>query len=172
MATSFYDLTVGSFTQTVTAMAGVLERGLDHCKENNLDPEEIAGTRMFPNMLPFSFQIESVAHHSLGAIEAVKAGEFSPSGGLVNDYAGLQGLLADTQAGLKALTPDEVEALSGKDVMFKFRDNRIPFTAENFIMSFSIPNFHFHATTAYDILRMKGVPLGKRDYLGAMRIKT
>jgi len=57
-------------------------------------------------------------------------------------------------------------------VVFQMRDFKVPFTAENFILSFSLPNFHFHATTAYDILRTKGVPLGKRDYMGALRMKT
>ena len=75
-------------------------------------------------------------------------------------------------AKLKAMSPDEVNALSGKDVVFQMRDFKVPFTAENFILSFSLPNFHFHATTTYDILRTKGVPLGKRDYMGALRMKT
>ena len=65
-----------------------------------------------------------------------------------------------------------MNALSGKDVTFQIRDFKMPFTSEGFLMSFSLPNFHFHATTAYDILRTKGVPLGKRDYLGALRMKT
>lgn len=54
---------------------------------------------------------------------------------------------------------------------FVLGDFKLPFTVENFLMSFSIPNLHFHATTAYDILRSKGVPVGKRDYTGSMRIK-
>jgi hypothetical protein len=63
-----------------------------------------------------------------------------------------------------------VNALEGRDVTFQMRDFKIPFTAENFLMSFSLPNFYFHATTAYDILRSKGVPLGKRDYMGRMKL--
>ena len=55
---------------------------------------------------------------------------------------------------------------------FQIRGNKIPFTAEGFIQSFSLPNFYFHATTAYDILRSKGAPLGKRDFLGQMKIKS
>jgi hypothetical protein len=70
------------------------------------------------------------------------------------------------------MTPAEVNACSGKDVTFQIRDNKIPFTAEGFIQSFSLPNFYFHATTAYDILRSKGVPVGKRDFLGKLAIKT
>ena len=72
----------------------------------------------------------------------------------------------------KGLRVTDVEALEGRDVEFRLGNNRLPFTAENFFMSFSLPNLHFHATTAYDILRMKGVPLGKRDYLVQVRVKT
>jgi hypothetical protein len=69
------------------------------------------------------------------------------------------------------LKPDAVNALVGRDVAFQFGDRKLPFTAEEFLMSFSLPNFFFHATTAYDILRHKGVPLGKRDFMGRLRIK-
>ena len=65
-------------------------------------------------------------------------------------------------------TPVEIAG----EVIFRFRDFAIPFTTENFLLSFALPNFYLHATTAYDILRMKGVPLGKIDFLGQMRIKA
>jgi len=80
-------------------------------------------------------------------------------------------VVADARARLEKLSRDDVDKLEGKDVVFQLGDFKIPFTAENFLMSFSMPNLHFHATTAYDILRMKGAPLGKRDYMGAMRVK-
>ena len=172
MTTSLYDLSVASYLQTLGAAAGFLERGADHFRENNIDPDEVAQSRLFPDMLPFAFQVFSTAHHSLGAIEGVQAGVFGPPQGPFPGYTGLQALVADTIAKLKAMSPDEVNALSGKDVVFQMRDFKVPFTAENFILSFSLPNFHFHATTTYDILRTKGVPLGKRDYMGALRMKT
>ena len=123
-------------------------------------------------MLPFRFQITSVAHHSLGAVRGAQQGSFAPPGQLPPlDYAGLQKTVADARAALQQLTPAEVNALEGKDVIFQVRDMKLPFTAEGFLLSFSLPNFHFHATTAYDILRSKGVPLGKRDYMGKLRLK-
>ncbi|MEQ1866847.1 MAG: DUF1993 domain-containing protein [Micropepsaceae bacterium] len=173
MAVSLYDLSVANFLQTLGGVAGFLDRGLAHCSANKIDPNEIVETRLAPDMLPFRFQIVSVAHHSLGAIEGVKQGLFTPpSTTQPLDYAGLQRLVADTREGLKKLTPAEVNALEGRDVIFQLREMKLPFTAEGFLMSFSLPNFHFHATTAYDILRLKGVPLGKRDYLGQMRMKS
>jgi len=172
MATSLYDLSVGCYLQTLSAVSGYLGRGLDHCHEHNIDPEVIVATRIHPDMFPFSFQIQSVAHHSLGAIEGVQAGVFGPPSAPETNYAGLQALIANAKSALEALKPADINALEGRDVAFQMRDFKIPFVAENFILSFSLPNFHFHATTAYDILRAKGVPLGKRDYMGPLRMKV
>ena len=173
MAISLYDASVACFIQTLTGVSGYLDRGLAHCSEHGIDTNELVETRLYPDMFPFRFQIVSVAHHSLGAIEGVKAGVFGPPSDVrAHDYAGLQGVVADALAALKALSRDEVDVLEGRDVTFQFRDFKMPFTAEGFLLSFSMPNLHFHATTAYDILRMKGAPIGKRDYTGPLRLKA
>jgi len=173
MATSLYDLSVASYLQTVAAIGGVLERGAKHCAEAGTDPNALTGVRLFDDMAPLTFQIVSVAHHSVGALEGVRSGVFKPPGPMpAMSYADLQKTIADAEAALKALTPDEVNAWEGKDVAFQFGEMKIPFTAEGFILSFSLPNFYFHSTTAYDILRMKGVPLGKRNFMGALRMKA
>ena len=66
---------------------------------------------------------------------------------------------------------DTVNGFEGGEVVFKMGSTSLPFVTEDFIMSFSLPNFYFHATTAYDTLRKEGVPLGKMDFLGGMRMK-
>lgn len=173
MAISLYDATVAGFIQTITAVIGVLDRGLSHCTENGSDPDALVEARLFSDMAPLRFQVVSVVHHSIGAIDGVKSGVFKPpSDQRPHDYAGLQKLVVDAQSVLKAISADEVNALQGKDVIFAFRDFKMPFDAENFLLSFSLPNFYFHATTAYDILRSQGVPLGKRDYMGPLRLKV
>lgn len=172
MAITLYDLSVGCFLQTLGAVEGFLAKGLTHCQEKGIDPNEIVETRLFSDMLPFRFQIVAVAHHSAGALEGAKAGQFSPPGPSTADYAGLQKLVADARNTLEELTPGEVNALEGKDVTFSVRDMNLPFKAEGFLQSFSLPNFFFHATTTYDILRTKGVALGKRDFLGRMKLKA
>ncbi|HKU04478.1 MAG TPA: DUF1993 family protein, partial [Bradyrhizobium sp.] len=117
MAVSLYDLSVPTYLQTLGAVSGFLEKGLAHCKECNVGPGEVVEHRLFEDMAPFSFQIRSVAHHSFGAMEALKSGVFNPPGrGEAVDYAGLQKLVADTRGKLEALKPDEVNALEGKDV--------------------------------------------------------
>jgi hypothetical protein len=173
MAISLYDATVRSFLQVLGAVSGVLEKGKTHMQANGVDPDSVVERRVYDDMLPFRFQIVSVAHHSQGALRGAKAGVFSPPGAVGDlDYAALQKLVADAQAELSSLSPDEVNALEGRDMVFQIGERRMPFTVEGFLLSFSTPNLHFHATTAYDILRGQGVPLGKRDYMGHMRLKT
>jgi hypothetical protein len=172
MAISLYDLSVGSYLQTLGAVSGFLDRGLAHCRDNNIDPEEVVETRFYGDMAPFRFQVISVVHHSAGAMAGVKAGAFGPpTEQRPLNYAQLQELVTEARATLGRLTPDEVNGLEGGDMVFQIRDFKMPFTAEGFLMSFSLPNFYFHATTAYDILRSKGVPVGKRDFMGEMRLK-
>ena len=172
MAISLYDVSVASFKQTLTGVAGYLDKGLAHCKANNIDLKELVEFKLAPDMLPFRFQIIAVAHHSRGAIAGAKAGVFRPpTGPMDQDYAGLQKLVAEARTELDAVDPASVNALEGKDVVFQMGDFKMPFTAEGFLMSFSLPNLHFHATTGYDILRLKGAPLGKRDYMGPPRLK-
>jgi hypothetical protein len=173
MATSLYELTIPTYLQTVVATEGFLAKGLAHCQATGVDPQTLVETRLFHDMHPLRFQVVSVAHHSLGALDGIKTGAFGPpSGPAPQDYAGLQQLIAETRKGLEALTPDMVNASEGGDVIFKLGEFKIPFTTENFVLSFSLPNFHFHAATAYDILRMNGVALGKRDFLGQLRMKV
>ncbi|MDP3740566.1 MAG: DUF1993 domain-containing protein [Hyphomonadaceae bacterium] len=173
MAISLYDASAALFIQTLGAVDGFLGRSLKHFQEHNIDPEVVVETRLFSDMLPFRYQIQAAIGHSLGALQGVKSGVFNPPhGNPATDYAGLQKEVADAIAALKAMTPADVNALEGKDVAFNLGERSLPFIGENFLLTFSLPNFHFHATTAYDILRQKGVPLGKRNYLGAIKMKT
>jgi len=173
MAISLYDISVASYLQSLGAVASFLEKGRVYCVENNIDLAEVVGTRLHPDMLPFHFQIISVVHHSMGTVRSLTSGELgAPSGFPDFDYEGLQGLVKDTIAELKTYTPDLVNVLAENDVTFVLGDTKLPFTASNFVLSFSHPNVYFHAATAYDILRSKGVPVGKLDFMGVPRLKT
>ena len=172
MTFSLYDATVANYLQILGAVGGFLEKSLTHFQEKGIDPAEIVQSRLAHDMQPLRFQIVSVAHHSRGAIEAAKSGVFTPPSAKPDlDYAALQALVTEARNELSALTPEVVNALVGRDVTFKLGDRALPFTTEDFLMSFSLPNFFFHATTAYDILRHKGAPLGKRDFMGRLKLK-
>jgi hypothetical protein len=171
MSASFYDLTVGSYTQIVEASVGVLQKGADHCAENGIGLDEIVDCSLIDDMANFHFQVVCITHHSLEAVNAMRSGEFLPPTNYeAMNYAALQALTAGTLEALKGMTAEEVNPLAEGNLVFKLGGNEIPFTNVNFALSFSLPNFYFHATTAYDILRSKGVPIGKRDFLGAMKM--
>jgi uncharacterized protein len=172
MALSLYAATIPAFQQTLGAIAGLLLKGEAFCAEKKLAPEEIVQARLAPDMLPFAYQVKSTSVYSLGAIEALRRGIFSPDMSPPPDtFAALKAQTAATLAALEALEPAEIDGFAGRDMAFAFRDRRIEFTAENFLLSFAYPNFYFHATTAYDILRWKGVQIGKRDFMGALRTR-
>jgi hypothetical protein len=173
MAITFYEASVATYLQTLNALNGVLAKGAAHCQEKGIDTASIVETKFAPDMLPFAFQVQSAVHHSKNALEAMKKGVFSPPAQTpALSYAQWQGEVAGAIEALKKITPEEANALEKNDVVFEFRSMKMPFTAPGFLFSFSLPNFFFHATTAYDILRSKGVPLGKRDFMGALRMKT
>ena len=154
MAISLYEMSVPTYLQTLGAVSGFLEKGLAHCTECNASPGEVVEHRLFQDMAPFSFQIRSVAHHSFGAMEALKSGVFSRRDAESRStMPACRNSWPTPRQKWKRLKPDEVNALEGRDVAFQFGETKIPFTAETFVLSFSLPNFHFHATTAYDILR-------------------
>lgn len=172
MAISLFDATVRSWLQGLSAAQGFLDKGLVHCREGGLDTGELLATRLWPDMLPLRFQIHSIVHHSVGAVEGARQGLFRPPGDLPElDYAGMQAKVAAALETLGGLEAAEIDALADRDLVFELRGRQMPFRVEDFLLSFSLPNFWFHATTAYDILRHKGVPIGKRDFLGALRLK-
>jgi len=172
MAFSLYAATIPTYQQTLGAIAGLLATAEAFCAEKALPPSELIEARLAPDMFPFAYQVKSTAVHSLGAIEGVRRGVFSPDMTTPpQDFAGLKSRIAETLAAIEAIEPAEVDGFMGHDMCFAFGDRRLDFTAENFLLSFSQPNFYFHATTTYDILRWKGVPIGKRDFMGKVRIK-
>jgi hypothetical protein len=173
MAISFYDLSVPTFLQTVRAVGGFLDRAVRHCADTGIDPDGFVEARLFDDMAPFHFQIEAAWHHAVWGLEAARTGLFDPPA-LVGPvpFAALQAMIASAETALAALTPEEVNSWAGKELDLQIGPRRLAFTSETLILSFSLPNFHFHAVTSYDILRSRGVPLGKRDYEGALRTRS
>jgi hypothetical protein len=172
MPTTLYDLSVLTFLQTVRAVSGFLARTVQHCAEASASPEDFVLASLYPDMAPFHFQIEALCHHAAWGVETVVTGVFDPPGLIGRmPFADLQAMVADAEARLAAFTPDAINVCAGKALDLQIGPRRLAFTAETFILSFSLPNFHFHAVTAYDILRSRGVPLGKRDYEGVLRVR-
>jgi hypothetical protein len=173
MTFSLYAATIPSYRQILHAVAGLLGKAEAFCAEKGIAPHDIIQARLADDMLPYAYQVKATVVHSLGAIEGVRRGVFSPDvTPPPENFAALKARIADTLAALEAIDAAEVDSFIGRDMRFVFGERRIDFSAENFLLSFSQPNFYFHATTAYDILRWKGVPLGKRDFMGKTRSKS
>ena len=170
MSLSLYQATIPTCLQITGAIAGLIDKAEAHCTSNDLAPETFIHARLADDMLSFAYQIHSVATHSLGAIEGVKNGVFSPNMTPPPvDFDGLRNRIAEARNGLEALTEADINALEGKAMRFEYGEFKIDFVAENFLLSFSQPNFYFHASTAYDILRWKGLAIGKSDFMGQLR---
>lgn len=173
MPISLYDATIPSYLQVLGAVSALVDKAAAFAVEQGLPPEELIGARLAGDMLPFAYQVKSAAVHSLGAIEGVRKGSFSPDmTPPPATFDGLKSRMTETITALEAVTPAEMEGFIGRDMCFLIRGTQMNFTAETFLLSFSQPNFYFHATTAYDILRWKGVQIGKRDFIGKLRLKV
>ena len=173
MSFSLYDATIPSYRQTLGAVAGLLVTAEAFCTEKQLPPEAIIDARLAEDMLPFAYQVKSTAVHSLGSIEGVRRGVFSPDmTPPPQTFTALRTRIAETLSALESVQPAEINAFMGRDMRFEFRERTLEFTAEDFLLSFSLPNFYFHAATAYDILRWKGARIGKRDFIGRLRLKA
>jgi len=173
MALSLYAVTVPSYRQTLGAVEGLLGKAEAFCTQKGLAPQHIIQARLADDMQPFAYQVKSTVVHSLGAIEGVRKGVFSPDTTTPpQDFAALKARIVESIAALGAITAAEVDSFVGRDMRFTFGDRHLDYSAENFLLSFSQPNFYFHAATTYDILRWKGIPIGKRDFMGSTRRKT
>jgi hypothetical protein len=170
MAFSLYSAVVPSCLQILESLSGLLDKAESFCAEKRIAPGQIIEARLADDMHPFAYQVKSAAVHSLGAIEGVRRGVFSPDQTEPpNSFAALKARIAEARMGLQGVAASEVDGFVGRDMRFSFGERHVDFKAEEFLLTFSQPNFYFHATTAYDILRWKGVPIGKRDFLGRLR---
>lgn len=173
MPLSLFQISVPTYLQGLGGVQTYLSKGQAYCSEKGIDPATMLSTSLYEDMWSLDKQVQAACHHSLGAIQGLQAGVFNPPKFKSDiDYDGLIRLVADTQSSLESLTEDEVNALSGKDMRFEFGDHKLDFVSDDFILTFSFPNFFFHTTTGYDILRHRGVPIGKRHFAGRMRMKS
>lgn len=171
MTFSLYAATVPSFIQILDTTAGLVDKAEAYCLENNLEAENILQARLAPDMFPFAKQVALTTVHSNGAIEALFKGVFSPDlSPPPSTFPELKQKISDARNALSGLEVAKLDDMIGQPMRFEFGEVKMDFIAENFLLSFSQPNFYFHATTAYNILRMENIPLGKRDYIGQLRL--
>jgi hypothetical protein len=171
MPFSLYDAVIPTYLQVLPALAGMIDKAEAHGAAQGLAPAELLDASLAPDMWNFAKQVSVVGMHSARAVEAALAGEFVPQfGAPPSDFAGLKAILEEALAYLKTVSPEAIEAIADKPMVLRFGTREMHFVGADFLTSFALPNFCFHATAAYSILRMKGVPIGKMDFLGAVRM--
>ena len=172
MTISLYDATIPGFQQGINAGVGLLAKAEKYCVDNGLEPSALLDAKLADDMLPFGYQVKALWQHSTMAIDGVRAGVFSPDRSpWPTSVVGLNDGLTSALGKLAAITGEEISSFVGRDMAFVMGERRMEFTADGFLMSFSKPNFYFHLTTAYAIMRNKGVSVGKMDFLGRPRLK-
>lgn len=160
---------VPQFQKMLANVRDLLDKAEAHCAAEGTAPEEIIQARLAPDMLPFAYQVKSAAVHSIGAIEGIRNGVFSPDTTPPGDsFSALHDRIKAAQDALAALDPEEINGFEGRAMRFEIKAYHADFLAEQFLLTFSLPNFYFHVTTAYDILRMQGLLIGKMDYMGTL----
>lgn len=166
MALSFYDISVPVFLRGLGQLSHLLDKGLAHAQASGIDPTVLVNARLAPDMFTLAGQIQSASDASkLGTARI--AGLTAPSfPDTETTYPELQARIAKTVDYLQSVDRALVDGFEDRPVTMKARGNELTFTAQRYLLQFALPNFFFHVTTAYDVLRHSGVPLGKMDYLG------
>ena len=172
MTIKLSDVSLGTYKQLVAASLSILKKAENHFTEQEINLDELSNMRLIEDMAPLSFQVFSIVHHSVGAIEALKSGEFGPPNTPENlCFQDLVSMLEDANSSLNEMNEEDINLHAGGEIIFIMGQIEWPFTSEDFILSFSLPNFYFHVTTMYDMFRIKGLNIGKLDFAGALRIK-
>ncbi len=164
---SFYDATVPAFLQILSSLTGILTKAEAHCKAKNIAPEVLLGARLYPDMLPFSKQIQLVCDFAAKGCARLTGSEVPATPDTEKTFEELKQRLAKTIDYVKAFKPAQFEGKDASEVTFPIGPtNTMTVKGQQFVNNFAFPNFYFHAATAHGILRHNGVEIGKRDFLG------
>ena len=164
---SFYDAVVPAYLQMLNSLTGLLTKAEAHCAAKKVDPSVLLGSRLFPDMLPLSKQIQLVSDFAAKGCARLTHSEMPSTPDTEKTFEDLKQRLAKTIDYVKSFKPAQFDGADDKDVTFPAGPDRsITMKGQQFLSSFSFPNFYFHAATAHGILRHNGVEIGKRDFLG------
>jgi uncharacterized protein len=164
---SFYDAVVPAYLQMLGSLTGILGKAEAHCSAKNIQPEVLLGSRLFPDMLPLSKQIQLASDFAAKGCARLTHSEVPATPDTEKTFEELKQRLANTADYVKAFKPSQFDGADARDVTFPAGpDKSMTVKGQQFLSHFALPNFYFHAATAHDILRHNGVEIGKRDFLG------
>jgi len=166
MAISMYKVSVPIFVQFLTAHSGVIDKVQAHIDAKKLDPNFFFNMRFFPDMYPYSRQVQQASTHAARCCSALAGVEMPNMPNTETSFAELKTRLAKTVDFCKGFKPAQIDGTEDKEITLMLGTNERKFTGQTLLLNFILPNFYFHCTTAYDILRHSGIELGKRDFMG------
>jgi len=164
---SMGQLSVGVFTPFLGSLSGLLDQAAAHAEARKIDPSILLNARLYPNMYNLTRQVcEAIRHAVVGC--GLLAGVDPPAFPEPEpDIPELKARIGTAIAFIRSLPTDQINAADAKEVVFTFRNgSERKFSGQTLLLSFSVPQFFFHVTTAYDILRHCGVDIAKKDFLG------
>lgn len=168
MTLSMYQASVPAFLQQLRALCGVLQKAAAHASARKIDPGVLLNARLFPDMLPLTRQVQIACDFAKGASARLAGVEPPAYEDNEKSFEELQARIEKTMAFVKTLKPGQIDGSEDRDIAVKIAGKPVTFKGQPYLVNFVLPNFYFHAATAYGILRHNGVELGKRDFIGAV----
>lgn len=167
MATELYDLTVPGFTRGLRALSAILDKAVAHAAESGVAADDWLSLRLIADMNPLIKQVQSACDSPKLAVARLSGIPAPVHDDSERTIADLQVRIADTLAYLTSVPRTAIDGQEARDVTLTFPGGEMKFLGQPYVTGFAVPNFYFHLTTAYALLRAQGVPIGKRDYLGS-----
>jgi hypothetical protein len=166
MAISMYQASVPVFTKMLDALNAVLDKAEAHCTAKKIDPAALINYRLYPDMFPFSRQIQIATIFGAGCPARLAGVEVPAFEDKETTFAELKARIKRVNDLNAALKPAQIDGSEDREIKLTVAGNPVTLKGQNYLLHFALPHFFFHCTTAYDILRHNGVEVGKRDYIG------
>jgi hypothetical protein len=166
MAISMYQASAPRFANTLKNLSAILGKAQAHCEARKIDPLVLTASRLYPDMFALARQVQIACDSAKGAVARLAGVEIPKHEDTEKTFEELQARIAKTLEFIATVKPAQVDGSEEKEVVLKLQGKDVPFKGLQYLLGFAWPNFYFHATTAYAILRHNGVELGKRDFIG------
>jgi len=168
MSISLYTATVPVFKQMLLALSDVLKKGEEHAQNRKFDPTVLLQSRLFPDMLPLVRQVQIACDFAKSVPARIAGVEVAAYEDSEQSFAELQQRIAKTLALIEGMTAEQLNGSAVKEVVLRpGTPKEKKLTVEDYALKYGMPQFFFHVTTAYNLLRHNGVEIGKKDYMGA-----
>jgi uncharacterized protein len=166
MSVSLYDVSIPVFTLSLTNLSAILDKAASHGEAKKIDPKAFPQVRLIADMLPLSAQIQIACDTAKGAAARLAGVEIPKYEDTEATLAELKTRVAKTLDFIKTIKPQQLLGAETREIVLQFPQTTMKFSGVNYLTNFVLPNFFFHVTMAYALLRKNGVDLGKRDFLG------